>query len=49
VRAVEDVERLLDAGVARVVVGSLAVNAPDTVIGWLERFGPDRLTLALDV
>lgn len=49
VRAVEDVERLLDAGVARVVVGSLAVSAPETVIGWLERFGPDRLTLALDV
>jgi phosphoribosylformimino-5-aminoimidazole carboxamide ribotide isomerase len=49
VRAVEDVERLLDAGVARVVVGSLAVSAPGTVTGWLERFGPDRLTLALDV
>jgi phosphoribosylformimino-5-aminoimidazole carboxamide ribotide isomerase len=23
--------------------------APDTVAGWLERFGPDRLTLAIDV
>lgn len=49
VRAVEDVERLLDAGVSRVVVGSLAVSAPQTVAGWLERFGPERLTLALDV
>lgn len=49
VRAIEDVARLLEAGVARVVVGSLAVSAPETVIGWLDRFGPERLTLALDV
>ncbi len=49
VRSTEDVERLLDAGVARVVVGSLAVTNPQTVAGWLARFGPDRLTLALDV
>lgn len=48
-RAAEDVERLLDAGVTRVVVGSLAVTQPRTVAGWLDRFGPDRLTLALDV
>jgi len=49
VRSVEDVQRLLDAGVARVVVGSLAVSAPDEVAAWLDRFGADRLTLALDV
>ena len=49
VRSADDVQRLLDAGVARVVVGSLAVSAPDEVAGWLDRFGPDRLTLALDV
>ncbi|MFN3353856.1 MAG: HisA/HisF-related TIM barrel protein [Brevundimonas sp.] len=49
VRAVADVERLLEGGVARVVVGSLAVSAPGTVTGWLERFGAERLTLALDV
>lgn len=49
VRSAEDVERLLEAGVRRVVVGSLAVSDPDTVLGWLERFGADRLTLAMDV
>lgn len=49
VRKSEDVSRLLDAGAERVVVGSLAVRQPDTVIEWLHRFGPDRLTLALDV
>ncbi|MDP3800785.1 1-(5-phosphoribosyl)-5-[(5-phosphoribosylamino)methylideneamino] imidazole-4-carboxamide isomerase [Brevundimonas sp.] len=49
VRSTDDVQRLLDAGVGRVVVGSLVVSDPGRVAGWLERFGPDRLTLAIDV
>ncbi len=49
VRSVADVAALIDAGVARVVVGSLAVSQPETVADWLRRFGPDRITLAIDV
>ena len=49
VRSRDDVQRLLDAGVSRVVIGSLAVSQPDTVLGWLEEFGQDCLTLAIDV
>jgi len=49
VRSANDIERLLEAGVRRVVVGSLATSAPDTVLGWLARFGPEALTLAFDV
>jgi len=49
VRSADDVDRLLGAGVSRVVVGSLAVTRPDEVLSWLERFGPDRITLAIDV
>ena len=49
VRTPAHVATLLDAGVARVVVGSLAVNDPATFTALLETFGPDRLTLALDV
>lgn len=49
VRAVEDVEQLLAAGVTRVVVGSLAVTQPEVVADWLTRFGPEALTLAFDV
>ncbi len=49
VRSEADVERLLEAGVSRVVVGSLAVTQSDAVLTWLERFGPERITLALDV
>jgi len=49
VRSEADVERLLEAGVSRVVVGSLAVTKSDEVLAWLERFGSERITLALDV
>jgi phosphoribosylformimino-5-aminoimidazole carboxamide ribotide isomerase len=49
VRSADDVQRLLHAGVGRVVVGSLAVSEPGTVSGWLARFGSDRITLAIDV
>ena len=49
VRTPAHVAALLDAGVARVVVGSLAVNDPAAFTALLEKFGPDRLTLALDV
>ncbi|PPV06203.1 1-(5-phosphoribosyl)-5-[(5-phosphoribosylamino)methylideneamino] imidazole-4-carboxamide isomerase [Xanthomonas bromi] len=48
VRSRDDVARLLDAGAARVVIGSLAVRKSDTVIAWLQEFGADRLTIALD-
>ena len=49
VRSEADVERLLEAGVSRVVVGSLAVTKSDEVLAWLDRFGSERITLALDV
>lgn len=49
VRTADDIDALLAAGVSRVVVGSLAVSAPDRVREWLDRFGPERLTLAVDV
>ncbi|AXW97111.2 1-(5-phosphoribosyl)-5-[(5-phosphoribosylamino)methylideneamino]imidazole-4-carboxamide isomerase [Cronobacter sakazakii] len=49
VRSEDDVAALLDAGVARVVVGSTAVKAPQDVQRWFQRFGTDALVLALDV
>jgi phosphoribosylformimino-5-aminoimidazole carboxamide ribotide isomerase len=41
--------QMLDAGVARVVVGSTAITQAEQVQAWLKHFGPDRLTLAFDV
>lgn len=49
VRERADVERLLEAGAARVVVGSAAVKRPDDVRAWIADFGLDRLCVALDV
>lgn len=49
VRAREHVESLLSAGVARVVVGSVAVRQPDDVLKWIEAFGAERICVALDV
>ncbi|WP_101926577.1 MULTISPECIES: 1-(5-phosphoribosyl)-5-[(5-phosphoribosylamino)methylideneamino]imidazole-4-carboxamide isomerase [Luteimonas] len=48
VRTDDDVSRILDAGAARVVVGSLAVREPARVLGWLDTFGSERITVALD-
>lgn len=48
VRSEADVEALLEAGAARVVVGTLAVREPERVLAWIARFGAQRITLALD-
>jgi phosphoribosylformimino-5-aminoimidazole carboxamide ribotide isomerase len=49
VRSAGTIEDLLQRGVERVVVGSLAVEQPTVVAGWLERYGPDRICLAFDI
>jgi phosphoribosylformimino-5-aminoimidazole carboxamide ribotide isomerase len=48
IRTRDHVARLLDAGAARVVVGSLAVKRPELVAAWIDEFA-DRITLSLDV
>lgn len=48
VRGEADVAARLEAGASRVVVGTLAVREPQRVRGWLQRFGPDAVCVALD-
>jgi phosphoribosylformimino-5-aminoimidazole carboxamide ribotide isomerase len=48
VRDEDGVHRLFDAGVTRVVVGSVAVNDPGSVEQWLSRHGAERICVALD-
>jgi phosphoribosylformimino-5-aminoimidazole carboxamide ribotide isomerase len=43
------IEGMLDAGVCRAVIGSLAITQVELVQAWLKLFGPERLALALDV
>ena len=49
VRSKEVIEDLLAHGVDRVVVDSISVDEPRSVIAWLKGFGCERLCLAFDV
>ena len=48
-RTVQRVRELLDAGVERAVIGSLAVTAPDEVAQWMAEVDATRIVLAFDV
>ena len=49
VRYKNDITQRLDAGAARVVVGSLSVTDTREFIGWLEHFGAGKLVAAVDI
>lgn len=49
VRSAAVVDDLLGAGVARVAVGSAAVETPQEVRAWFARYGAERICLAFDV
>lgn len=49
IRQRASVDELLSLGVARVVVGSAAVERSDEVAAWLREYGPERVCLAFDV
>jgi len=48
-RELAQIKRLLDGGVDRVVIGSLAVTNPQMVKHWLREVGSDAICVALDV
>lgn len=45
----EDIEKAFDAGASMVTVGSIAVTKPELFMGWLEKYGPERMILGADV
>ena len=49
IRSVDDATALLDAGAARVVIGSLAVREPDLIKQLMDNQGPEKICLAADV
>ena len=49
IRSADTIEDLFGHGVARVGVGSTAVERPDEVSDWLRHYGPDRICLAFDI
>jgi phosphoribosylformimino-5-aminoimidazole carboxamide ribotide isomerase len=49
VRNGRDITKRLDAGAARVVIGSLCVTDTWSFVIWLEHFGAEKLVAALDI
>lgn len=48
-RTRQDLQRMFDAGAARIVIGSLALKEPEMVRALFDEFGPERIALSLDV
>jgi phosphoribosylformimino-5-aminoimidazole carboxamide ribotide isomerase len=49
IRHERTIESLLNAGVKRVIIGSLAVKNRQLVESWIKRFGPEHIVLAFDI
>ena len=45
----EDIEKAFAAGASMVTIGSIAVTHPDLFLGWLEKYGSERMILGADV
>lgn len=45
----EDIEKAFVAGASMVTIGSIAVTNPDLFMGWLEKYGVERIILGADV
>lgn len=48
IRKMDSIERYLKAGASRVVLGSIAVKEPEVVKEALEKFGGEKIAIALD-
>jgi len=49
IRSLEAIETCLDLGVTRVILGTVVVSKPVLVAQALEKFGPDRIVVGIDV
>jgi len=48
-RNIDQIKKLLNGGIERVVIGSLAVKDPALVKGWMRELGSEKIVLAIDV
>ena len=49
IKTSEDIEKVFNAGAKMVTIGSIAVTEPELFMGWLEKYGPERIILGADV
>ena len=45
----DDIEKAFSAGASMVTIGSIAVTNPELFMGWLEKYGAERIILGADV
>jgi len=48
IRSIETAEKLLDGGVQRIILGSMPIKEPETARKILDKYGSDRVIIALD-
>jgi phosphoribosylformimino-5-aminoimidazole carboxamide ribotide isomerase len=44
-----EIARIFDTGIAQVNLGSIAVNKPDKINEWMEKYGAEKIILSADV
>jgi len=49
IKSDEDIEKAFAAGASMVTIGSIAVTQPDLFVGWLKKYGTERIILGADV
>lgn len=49
IKSEADIEKAFVAGAHMVTIGSVAVTEPDMFLGWLSKYGADRIILGADV
>ena len=48
IRSIEDIDRLLNMGVTRVILGTMAVERPRQVLDIIARYGPQQIVVGID-
>lgn len=48
IRQMEDVQELFDVGVSYLILGTVAIEEPEQVEGWVEKWGGERFLVSLD-
>jgi len=48
IRSTDDIKNLIEIGVSRVVIGSVAAKSPELIEYWIKQFGAERIVIGMD-
>jgi phosphoribosylformimino-5-aminoimidazole carboxamide ribotide isomerase len=49
IRTTDDIKKLIEIGVSRTVIGSVAAKSPELVEYWIKQFGDEKIVIGMDV